>query len=123
MLAVWMPVDGGADALVVSCNFLLGPLVMAEIPSLYSSVVSAESEFYGVSRRPLDITNAAIHASVVISTTTDGDVSAHVTQVPQANGVVMAGRQQQMTLMRVKGQFVYLTRMFVQPGELNACAV
>ena len=35
----------------------------------------------------------------------------------------MAGRQQQMALMGVEGQLVYLTRMLVQPGELDACAV
>jgi hypothetical protein len=50
MLAVWMPVDGSADALVVSRNFLLRTLVMAEIPSLDGSVISTESEFYSVSR-------------------------------------------------------------------------
>jgi hypothetical protein len=118
-----MPVNGGADALVMSCNLLLRPLVIAEVPSLYGSIVRAKGELYGVSRRPLDIADAAIHASVVVSTAADGDVSTHVAQVPQANGVVMAGRQQQMALVGVEGQFVYLTRMLVQPGKLDACTI
>lgn len=123
MLTVWVPVDGGADALVVSCNLLLGPLVMAEIPSLYGSVVRAESELYGIGRRPLDVTDTAIHASVVIPTAADSNIPTHVAQVPQTDRVVMASRQQQMALVGVEGQFVYLTRMLVQPGELDACAV
>jgi hypothetical protein len=96
---------------------------MAEVPSLYGSIVSAESKLYRISRRPLDVANATVHASVVVSTAADGDISAHVAQVPHANGVVVARRQQQMALMRVKGEFVYLTRMLVQPSELDACAV
>jgi hypothetical protein len=123
VLTVWVRVDGSADALVVSCNLLLGSLVMAEIPALNGSIVSAEGELDGVSRGPLDVANTAIHASVVISAATDCNVSTHVAQVPQTDGVVMAGRQQQMALVGVEGEFVYLTRMLVQPGELDACAV
>lgn len=90
MLTVWMPVDGGADALVVGSDFLLGALGIAKVPALDGAVVCAKGEFYSVRRGPLDITDAAIHAMVLVSAGTDGGVPAHVAQVPQADGGVMA---------------------------------
>jgi len=118
-----VPVDGGADALVVRCYLLLGAFGMAKVPTLYGSIVSSEGEFYSISRRPLNVADATVHAMVLVSTATDGDVSAHIAQVPQANGRVMACGEQQMALMRVEGELVYLTRVLVQSGELYAGAV
>lgn len=48
MLAVWMPVDGGADALIVGGDFLLWAFVVAEVPALYGAIVGAKSELDGV---------------------------------------------------------------------------
>jgi hypothetical protein len=115
-----MPVDGGTDAQVVRCDFLLWSLVVAEVPALYGSIVSTESKLYSVSRRPLNIAYASVDASVLIATAADGDVSAHVSQVPQTNGGIVACRQQQVALMRVESKLVYLTRMFMQSGKLYA---
>lgn len=90
MLTVWMPVDGGADALVVGSDLLLRAFGIAKVPALDSAVVCAKGKLYSVSGRPLDIANAAIHAMVLVSAGTDGGVPAHVAQVPQADGGVMA---------------------------------
>jgi hypothetical protein len=35
----------------------------------------------------------------------------------------MAGRQQQIALMRVEGELVHLASMLVEPGQLDASAV
>lgn len=123
MLAVRVPVNRGADALIVGCDLLFGALWVAKVPALNGAIVSSEGEFYSVSRRPLDVADAAIHAMILISAGADGGISAHVAQVPQADRGVMAGRKEQMALVGVEGKLVYLTGVLVQASKLYAGTV
>jgi hypothetical protein len=120
MLAIWVPVNRSASLLVVCWDLLLGTFVVAKVPALDGTIVSAKSKFYGVSWGPLDITDAAADASVLIPTLTGCDISAHVSQIPESNGGIMTGRKQQVARMRVEGKLVHLTCMLVQSDEFDA---
>jgi hypothetical protein len=119
MLAVWMPVNRRTSALVVSCDLLLGGLVVAEVPALYGAIVGAKGKLYSIGRGPLDVVYATVDASILVSAVAGHDVLFRVTKIPQAHRRVMACRQQQMALVRIKGQFVDLTRVLVQPSQLD----
>lgn len=71
----------------------------------------------------MDITDAAVDARVLVAATADGDVSAHIAQVPQADGGIVACRQEQVALVGVECKLVDLTGMLVQSGKLDACTV
>ena len=123
VLTIGVPVDRGADALVVGCDFLLGALVVAKVPALYVTVVSAKGKFYSIGGRPLHIADATVDARVMISAATGRDISAHVSQVPQADSCILTGREEQVALVRIKCKLVHLAVVLVQAGELNARAV
>lgn len=123
VLTIGVPVDRGANALVVGCDFLLRALVVAKVPTLYVTVISAKGKFYSISRRPLHIADTAVHARVVVSAATGGDISAHVSQVPQTDSCILTGREQQVALVRIECKLVDLAVVLVQAGEFNARAV
>jgi hypothetical protein len=123
VLAIRVPVDGSADALVMGSDLLLGPLVVQEVPALDDAVVGTEGELDSVGGRPLDISNAAADALVAISAPTRHDVSTHVPEVPKADGGVMACREQQVALVRIESELVHLAVVLVQAGQLNAGAI
>jgi hypothetical protein len=123
MFAVWMPIDGSASFLVVSGNLLLWTFGVAEVPALDVTVVGAESKVDSISRGPLHVTNAPVHAGVLVTAAAGGGISPHVPQIPQADGGIVAGREKQVALMGVEGQLVNLAGVLVQANELDAGAV
>jgi len=123
VLAVGMPVNRGAHALVVGGDFLLWALVVAKVPTLDGAIVGAKGKLDGIGGRPLDVPDAAVDAGKLVAAAAGGDVAAHVAQVPHADGGIVAGGQQQVALVGVEGQLVDLAGVLVQARELDTGAV
>ena len=124
VLAVGVPVDGGANALVVGGDVLLGGAVVAEVPALDSAVVGAEGKLDGIRGGPLHVADAAVEAGVLVAAAALlGCISAQIAQVPQADRGIVAGGQQQVALVGVEGEAVDLARVLVQARQLDAGTV
>jgi hypothetical protein len=123
VFAVWVPVDGSASFLVVSGDLLLWAFRVAEVPTLDGAVVGAESKIDSVGGGPLHITNAPVDAGVLVTAATSGSVSSHVAEVPQANGGIVTGREEQVALVGVEGQLMDLAGVLVQADEFDTGAI
>lgn len=123
VLSVGVPVDGGARLLVMGGDLLLCDSVVAVVPAHDGAVVGAKGKLDGVGGRPLDVIYGSVDAGVVVSAAARHDVLSRVAEIPQTHGCVMAGGQQQVTLVRIEGEFVYLAGVLVQTGQLDACAI
>ena len=76
----------------MSRDFLLWAFVLAKIPALYDTIISAKSELYSVSGRPLHVPNTGALAWVEVPARACHDFLLQLTKVPQAHGGIVACR-------------------------------
>lgn len=103
MLAVRVPVDGSARLLIMGGDLLFRDPVVAVIPAHDGPIVSTKGKLDGIGGRPLNVIYGTAEAGILVSAAAGHDVFPRVTEVPQADGGVMACRQQKVALVRVEG--------------------